>query len=173
MLVQEQHHQIVSRVSWAHWYANRYARGGDDQDDMRGHALEALCLAVHTYDPGRGVSLGSHVHAQMARAVIDHQRHTDRRNGITRRARDSGVVESAVVYGTDVDQLPDRTAAADGQTVRDLLGTLDRVERSIVIGTAVGLTNREIAAHLGVHPSRVSQRLPALREKLRALRSEG
>jgi RNA polymerase sigma factor (sigma-70 family) len=166
MLVQEQHDQIVSRVGWAQWYVRRYARRGiDDRDDLHGHALEALCLAVRNYDPGRGTSLGAHVHARMGRAIIDRQRHADALNGITRHARDAGDYEPAVVHGVNVDHLPD---PMDGMSLSELLGPLDRVERAIVIGTAVGLTNREIAAHLGVHPSRVSQRLPRIREKIAA-----
>ena len=171
MLVSEQHRQIVSRVNWAQWYVRRYARRGiDDRDDLHGHALEALCVAVRSYDPVRGTSLGAHVHARMGRAIIDRQRHADALNGISRRARDAGDYEPAVVRGVTVDHLPDTT---ERTSISELLSPLDRVERAIVIGTAVGLTNREIAAHLGVHPSRVSQLLPALRAKLRALRSEG
>lgn len=151
-----------------------------DREEMRSVALEALLVAIRSFNPDRGLSLPVWLHHKVRFVAIDLLRVQSGRRGSSRRrglftcwsldnldprARYHGPITESI---TDDSPGPDR-AAEVADTLRLLLLELPPNERAVVVGSYLhGRTLDSIALDLGLCPSRCSQLRSAA---LAALRS--
>ena len=145
---------IIATLPMVRRMARRYARTPLGYEDVLSAGCVALVEAARRYDAERGVPFAAYACRRVSWAMLD----------------------ACTRYGSVRDAetpVPDREldcrCITDDSCARELLeevAALPPADRHVVLLHAAGYSGREIAEALGVHESRVSQRLARARRKL-------
>ena len=154
--------------------ARRFVRHGEQLDDLVQIGAVGLIKAVDRYDPGRGSSLTAYAVPTIVGEIRRHLRDSTQPLRVPRARREDGPVRSVPL---DLEAEAARDTAAERRLelgeermlIERGLRTLARRERRIVgLRYFAGLSQRRIAAELGLSQVHVSRLLQQSLGKLRA-----
>ena len=154
--------------------ARRFVRHGEQLDDLVQIGAVGLIKAVDRYDPGRGSSLTAYAVPTIVGEIRRHLRDSTQPLRVPRARREDGPVRSVPL---DLEAEATRDTAAERRLelgeerilIERGLKTLARRERRIVgLRYFGGLSQRRIAAELGLSQVHVSRLLQQSLGKLRA-----
>jgi RNA polymerase sporulation-specific sigma factor len=147
----------------------KYARIGEDQDDLISIGTVGLIKGVDTFDPAKGVRLATYCARCIENEVLMHLRNVKKIHrevslfepiGTDREGNDISLVD---VLGTDAEVVADTVeSTVIMERVREFVGSLSPKERTVLelrfgLAGRERLTQRDIAKRLGISRSYVSR----------------
>lgn len=163
------------------YIARKYVRAGRDSDDVVSIGIIGLIKAVSTYDPAKGVALSSYASRCVENEILMSLRVEKKQVGEVSLNEPIGTdsdgndVALCDILGTDADEVVDRVQSRlDAERVeRAMQRALTPRERTVVslrfgLGGRYRMTQREVAALLGISRSYVSRLEKKAMERLKA-----
>lgn len=144
----EQHKGILYKA------ANAFCRDPEDRDDLVQEIIAQLWQSYGRYDPRQRFS--TWMYRVAMNVAITHSRSE------SRRIRDAASIEAG-----DLDiRIEDNPNRDDVRLLHQLIGTLDHINRMLIILHLDGFSNDEIAEIAGLSATNVSTRLTRVRQHL-------
>jgi RNA polymerase sigma factor (sigma-70 family) len=134
---------------WALWFFARWPQRYLDPDDLVQEALIAAWRAVDSYDPDRGKTLLEYVQWQVGDRI---RTELQRVLGWPKKSRGTHPVRPVDITEDHLLALVQAPRAEEIGILRQVAGSLDGIERDVVVGVGLGMSIPTVAARLYEDP---------------------